>query len=199
MTLSLPLDADTTFVSAVASVGGICTTPAVGVTGTVSCSWAGATASAAIRNVTVVAQVTLAATGPLSATATAASTTADATAGNNSATATTAVGAASADLALVLNATPSQVNIGGTVTLTATGSNAGPSDAQNAVITIVLPANLLFATVDPGIGGVCTTPAVGSSGSVVCTYAGATPAGSNRVVTVTATAPPPAVRMSPPR
>jgi uncharacterized repeat protein (TIGR01451 family) len=189
VSLSLPLDADTTFVSAVASAGGVCATPAVGATGTISCSWAGATAPAGVRNLTVIAQVALAATGPLSATVTAASTTTDPTPANNTATAATAVGAASADLSLALSATPSPVSIGGTVTLTATGSNAGPSDAQNAVITIVLPANLLFATVDPGIGGVCTTPAVGSSGSVVCTYAGATPAGSSRVVIVTATAP----------
>jgi uncharacterized repeat protein (TIGR01451 family) len=186
--VAIPLDADTTFVAAAPGAGS-CTTPAVGATGTVNCTWAGATANGATQTLTLTVQVAAAATGTLSATATASSGSTDPNAGNNAATADTAIGAGSADLSVTLGAAPATIAAGGTVVLTATGSNAGPSDAQTVVITIALGPNLRFSSVNPGAGGICTTPAVGATGNVVCTYAGATPPGTNRVVVVNATAP----------
>ncbi len=185
--LAMATPANTTFVSAAPGAGGTCTTPAVGGTGTVTCTWAGATAAGANRSVMLVVQVNPSATGMITGSATASATSADPNAANNTATATTAV-SASADLSLTLAAAPNPVSLGAIVTLTATASNAGPSDAQGVQITLTLPATLGFVSVNPGAGGVCTSPAAGASGNVVCTYAGATAVGATRTVVVTATA-----------
>lgn len=188
VTLSLPLPANTTFESLLASTGATCSTPAVGATGTVDCTWAGGTAIADTRTLDLSVHVSASALGSLSATATAGSATTDPVLGNNSATAVTAVGIGFADLAVTLAAVPANVALGGGVTLTAEASNAGPSDAQDVQVAIVLPANLGFASVTPGAGGICTTPAVGESGTVTCTYSGATAPGVNRIVVVSASA-----------
>jgi uncharacterized repeat protein (TIGR01451 family) len=186
--VSLPLPAGTTFVSVSTSLGGSCISPAVGANGTVTCSWAGLTASGVTRTATIVALVDAATTGTLNATATASSNSVDPVPANDAAIASTTVTAAPADLALVLTSAPASVDIGDSVTLTGTATNNGPGPAQNVVITIVLPAGLRFDSVAPSAGGVCVTPAVGSSGSVVCTFAGATPVGGIHTVVVTAIA-----------
>jgi uncharacterized repeat protein (TIGR01451 family) len=48
-----------------------------------------------------------------------------------------------ADLALVLNSTPTSI-AGTTALVTATVTNVGPSDAQNTVVTMTLPADATF-------------------------------------------------------
>ncbi len=90
--VSLPLPAGTTFVSAVATGGGSCTTASP-----VTCTWAGALTASSTVTATIVANVGTSAAGTtLTATATASSTTADPDTANNAATATTAVGAPAA-------------------------------------------------------------------------------------------------------
>lgn len=184
VSITVNLPADTAFVSA-AAPGGAC----VG-TGPVTCTWAGTTANAAVRIATVNVNVDGGAVGPLAASASTTSTVADPTPANNTANASTTVEPATvvADLAIALDASPAEAEPGDALTLTATGSNDGPDDAQNVVITLTLGPNVLFDSVDPGAGGVCDTPAVGSPGVVTCTYAGATAPGTPRTVVVLATA-----------
>ncbi len=183
VTAALPLPAGTTYVSATPSAGGVCTNPGVGSNGTVNCTWAGATTTAAPRSVSVVAAVGIATAGPLSATLTVGSATTDPAPGNNTATATTAVAAASADVAVTLMDTPDPVAAGGTLGYTASLTNNGPAIAQDIAVSLPLPANTTFLSATPSAGGTCMAPVVGSGGSISCTWAGATASGAARVLT----------------
>ena len=170
-TITLPLPAGTSFVSAAASAGGSCNAASP-----VVCTWVGATTTAVTRTATIVALVSPAQLANLSATATASSSTTDLTPGNNSATAATTVNT-SADLSITLTDTPDPVIAGTNLTYVATLSNAGPSDAQGATITLPLPAGTSFVSTSPSAGGSCNAVS-----PVACTWAGATaPAGVRSV------------------
>lgn len=93
-----------------------------------------------------------------------------------------------ADLAVTKTATPDTVPSGGTVVYRIEVENLGPSSAQDVTVEDPLPAQLAFVSVDDG-GGSCTTPAVGSSGTVSCVFAGATLPDVVRVVEITADVP----------
>ncbi|MBK9654839.1 MAG: IPTL-CTERM sorting domain-containing protein [Rhodanobacteraceae bacterium] len=183
--IALPLPATLTFVSAVASAGGACVTPAVGANGTVTCTWAGVTLPAAQRSVTVIAGVPAAtASGSiLNAIATASSGSPDSVPGNNTATTATAVNVA-ADLSITLTDTPDPVTAGTNLSYLATLSNGGPSDAQDVTISLPLDAGTSFVSATPSAGGSCN-----AASPVVCTWAGATlPAGTRSVTVVAAVA-----------
>ncbi len=176
--LSLPTPAGTTFVSAAPGAGGVCATqPAVGASGALNCSWAGATAAAASRVLTVVVGVPAdTANGTVfSATGTASSATADPAAGNNTAV-TTTTAQTQADLSITLTDSPDPVTAGTNLTYVATATNGGPSDAQDLSISLPLPAN---TTLVSATGGTC----VGTT----CTFAGATAPGASRSVTYVVT------------
>ena len=174
--ITLPLPAGTTFVSAAASAGGSCNAASP-----VVCTWLGATTTATTRTATIVALVSPAQLANISATATASSSTNDPTPGNNSATATTTV-TTSADLSITLTDAPDPVIAGTNLTYVATLSNAGPSDAQGATITLPLPAGTSFVSAAPSAGGSCN-----AASPVVCIWAGATaPAGVRTVDIVVA-------------
>ncbi|MEO8084750.1 MAG: DUF11 domain-containing protein, partial [Ardenticatenales bacterium] len=185
VTLSDPLPAGTTFVSAVASAGGVLTTPAVGANGTVSSVWAGATAAGVQRTLTITVRVLPSVAGGtvLSNTATATSSTPDPTPANNAATATTTV-VAQADLAATKTDTPDPAVAGATLSYALTSTNNGPSDAQTVVIADTIPATTRFVSATPSAGGSCVTPAVNGSGTVTCTFAGATAPTAARSVTI---------------
>ena len=177
--ISLPLPSGTSFVSATASNGGVC----AGTT-TVVCTWAGATAPGLNRTATIVALVSSGQLANLSATATAASTTSDPSLGNNTATATTAV-VTRADLLLGFSASVAQTLTNVPVTFTATSLNQGPSDAQGVSLTITLSPDFRYSG-HTATGASCTTPQVGNSGAIICTWAGATAPGVIRTLVVTA-------------
>lgn len=89
--------------------------------------------------------------------------------GANAATATDVVAtAAQADLALSTAAAPSPVLAGNDVTYTQTVTNNGPAAATAATITEATPTNTTYQSVLAPAGWTCTTPAVGSTGNVVC-------------------------------
>lgn len=180
VSLSLPLPVGTSLVSASPSSGGSCNGGS-----TVICTWAGATNSGATRSATVVALVSssLAAGNSLFATATASSSTTDPNAANNSANASTAVNA-SANLQLTPSTSATQVVVNAPVTLTATSVNQGPSNAQNVSVATALGAPLRYSS-HVATGATCTTPAVGTSGTITCTWAGATAPGASRTLAVT--------------
>lgn len=183
--ISLPMPAGTTFVSATPTAGGVCTTPAVGGNGTINCTWAGSTASGSSQNVVVVVGVPSGATGSLSATAATTSATLDPTPGNNSATATTTI-TSSANLAVTLTASATAVAVNVPVTFAASAQNLGPSDAQNVVLTVTLSPDFRYSGHTPSAGATCTTPQVGLSGVISCTWAGTTTVGATRTLDVTA-------------
>ncbi|MCB1600433.1 MAG: DUF11 domain-containing protein, partial [Xanthomonadales bacterium] len=170
LSITLPLPAGTTFASATPDVGGVCSGVAVGANGTLTCTWAGNTASAAARSVSVVVGVPASTANGASLTlnASTASLGTDPVPANNNASVTTAV-ITNADLSITLTDTPDPVVAGTNLTYVATVTNGGPSDAQNVSITLPLPAGTSFGSATPSAGGTCntTTP-------VVCTWAGAT-------------------------
>ncbi len=175
--INLPLPANTTLVSATVS-GGTCVAT--------NCTFAGATAPGASRSVTYVVLVAASAANgsSISATATASSPTTDPNTANNSATTTTAV-VAVADLSVTLTASATQALINVPVTFTATSTNGGPSDAQNVSVTITLTPDFRYSS-HTATGATCTTPQIGNTGAIVCTWAGATAAGATRTLSVVA-------------
>ena len=175
--INLPLPANTTLVSATAA-GGTCAGS--------NCTFAGATAPGASRSVTYVVLVAASAANgsSISATASATSATTDPNTGDNSATATTAV-VASANLAVTLTSSASQVLINVPVTFTAVSTNGGPSDAQNVSVTITLTPDFRYSS-HTATGATCTTPQIGNTGAIVCTWSGATAAGATRTLSVVA-------------
>ena len=182
VTLSLPLPAATQFVSAAASAGGACSTPAVGATGTVLCTWSGATAPTVTRSVDVVAQVPSSASGALTATVSA---NAVSYSTPLSASATTPI-TTSATLQPGLTATPTPVVAGSNVSWAASARNTGPSDAQGVVLSLPLPPATGFVSATASTGGSCAAPAVGATGTVLCVWSGATAPAVTRSIDVVA-------------
>lgn len=76
--------------------------------------------------------------------------------------------AARADLAVHLSASPNPVKSGRELTYTVVVSNAGPDTARPVRMTDVLPGATQFTTIAPGPGWSCTTPPVGTSGTLTC-------------------------------
>ncbi len=179
VSLTLPLPAGTSFVSATPSAGGVCNAASP-----VTCTWAGSTANGASVSATIVAAVPPSATGTLNATVTTTSATFDPNAANNSASASTTI-TANANLQLTLSASSLAVLTNEPVTFTAVSLNLGPSDAQNVSITMTLTPDFRY-TAHTATGATCTTPQVGVSGSVTCTWAGATAPNASRTLSVVA-------------
>ena len=92
------------------------------------------------------------------------------------------------DLSATLSVTPDPVAPGGTLTYTLTVTNPGPNSASLPTYIIQLPAGVGFAALSP-TGHVCTTPAVGMSGTISCREAFGIMNPGTTFVTVTATAP----------
>lgn len=171
VTLTDTLPPNTTLATAMQTSGPLfnCTQPAAGGTGTISCSIAtlatGATATFAFTfNVSAATPP-----GSLENTATVTSTSNDPTPGNNSSTTAAAVGT-NADVTISKTG-PATVTAGNNATYTVTARNNGPSDAASVTITDTIPAGTTFvsATQDSGPIFNCTTPAVGSPGTISCT------------------------------
>ena len=74
------------------------------------------------------------------------------------------------DAGITQAATPDPANVGREFTYAMTATNLGPGIPKSMVITDQLPATVTFARITASIGGVCSTPAVGASGTVKCTW-----------------------------
>ncbi|MDP9193403.1 MAG: ExeM/NucH family extracellular endonuclease [Acidobacteriota bacterium] len=165
------LPAGTTFVSLSSPGGWSCTTPAVGATGTVSCSNASVAIGNAVFTLIVNVDAGLANGTVITNTATASSTTTDPNTGNESGVATTTVGSGSADISVTKTDTPDPVTAGNNITYTITVNNAGPSNATTAALSDTLPAGTTFVSLSAPAGWSCATPAVGATGNVSCSIA----------------------------
>lgn len=179
--LNDPLPASTTFASLASPAGWSCTTPVPGATGTVNCTIAAFPPGSAIFTLVLHTDPALASGSTLSNTATITTTTPDPSPNDNTATADTLVESDS-NLGVTKNAAPDPAPIGGPATYTIGYSATGPSTAANVTITDVLPAGILFNSISAA-GWSCTTPAVGTNGTVTCTNA-ALSAGASGTITI---------------
>jgi uncharacterized repeat protein (TIGR01451 family) len=167
--ITIPLPANTTFVSATAPGGWACTTPAVGGMGNIVCTLAN-WAATGVADFQYTVTVDAGATGSLVSTAVIGATTPDPVPVNNSRTATVLLGTA-AELSLTGSVAPNPVSAGGSLTYNFTVSNNGPSAAANVAFATTTPANTTFGTITAPAGWNCTTPAVGGTGAISCTAA----------------------------
>jgi uncharacterized repeat protein (TIGR01451 family) len=168
--LSNPIPAGTVFDSFVAPAGWSCTTPAVGATGTVSCTIGSLAPGSTSFTLVVAVDPGVVVGSSLSNTATVASPTSDPVPADNSATASTLVGSGSADLSLTLSDAPDPVVAGSTLTYVLGADNAGPANATDAVLSDTLPPGTRFVSLVQAAGWTCTTPAVGAGGTVSCSH-----------------------------
>jgi uncharacterized repeat protein (TIGR01451 family) len=158
----------TTFQSIAAPAGFSCTAPAIGGTGTITCSTA-SMANGGSATFTLVVNVT-AISGSISDTVVAGSDTSDGTSSNDSATSTTAVLAPpSANLGITKTTATTNAGPGTAVSYTIVVTNGGPDATTAVTMTDTLPASLLFASITSPAGFSCSTPAVGATGTITCT------------------------------
>lgn len=162
VTMSDTLPPNTTFVSESQLTGPsfICTNPAPGGTGTVSCSIATLTAGTSATFSIVVQIAAAAPVGPSSNTATVSTSTTDPNPGNNSSTAITAIALATADLSITKTPAPGPYGTGLPLTYTIVVTNGGPNTATSVTVTDTLP---------PGTTLQSSTPAGACSGTTVVT------------------------------
>ncbi|MFO1413310.1 MAG: hypothetical protein U1F10_05250 [Burkholderiales bacterium] len=178
VTVTDTLPANAVFVSATATGGATCTSPAVGATGgTVTCSWTQITLNQQFQIIVKVRPLTGATSLQNDVTIT--TTTEDSNLANNAATVTTPVTTASIDLIVNKIDSVDPVALGSLTRYTITVSNGGPSYATNVVMSDDFPSGSPTATfsyqgnLTVEGGGVCVEPAIGTtSGNLSCTWAG---------------------------
>ena len=91
------------------------------------------------------------------------------------------------DLGVVKTVSADVVAPGATLTWTLVATNHGPGTSTGFVLADELPAGVTFVSATADAPLTCTTPAVGATGSVVCTAPSVpAPAGSSLTVTITA-------------
>ncbi|PYX34324.1 MAG: hypothetical protein DMG80_02830 [Acidobacteria bacterium] len=170
---------NTTFVSLPTPAGWVCITPAVGATGTITCTIATLANGATGTFVVTVKVNTNTAIGTLiTDTATVATTTGDPNGTNNSASSQIAVGT-SADLSITSVDNPDPVLAGSNITYTQALTNPGPSNAANVTFTEPIPANTNFRAFVPPVGWTCNSLVVGGTGTLTCTIASLAPGTTN--------------------
>jgi len=158
VTLTNPLPANTTFVSATSTVG----TCVLGAGSTVNCT-IGSLNSAATATVTIIVLPTAAAVGTANSTVTVAGAVNDPVPANNSASASTTVNLSQANLSVTLADAPDPVVASSNLTYTAVVSNAGPQPATATSLTYTLPAAVTFVSAT-STAGTCAQ----AGGTVTC-------------------------------
>ncbi len=176
------LPAGTTFVSLTSPGGWSCTTPAVGASGTVSCSNASLAVGNAVFTLVVNVRASVSGGTVIANTATVSSATTDPNTGNDSATASSTVSAPSA---IAGNKTAAGTLVpGGSVTYTITLSNSGASaqgDNPGNEFTDVLPADLTLVSATASSG-----TAVATIGTNTVTWNGSIAAAGGVTITINA-------------
>ena len=172
---------NTTFESVTAPVGWTCTSPAVGATGTITCSDTSALASGATADIVVAVNIpATVAAGNITASSSVAATTSDPTSANNSTSVVTPV-TVQCDLAVTNSGTPNPVAANANITYTQTITNNGPSSCSSSTFSEANPNNTTFVSVAVvNAGGVTWT--CPNTGPVSCT-APTVPPGSTATIT----------------
>ncbi|HEY1017147.1 MAG TPA: hypothetical protein VGE07_30815 [Herpetosiphonaceae bacterium] len=164
------LSPSTTFQSLTAPAGWSCQTPAVGATGSLTCTTALLPTGSVNLNLVVRVNSNTANNATLSNSVQVSSGTPDTNIANNTASTTTTVSTL-ADLGVTLADAPDPVIAGRPLTYTVTVINNGPSFAVSPSWTDTLPAETTFQSISAPAGWSCTPPPVGSGGAVTCTAA----------------------------
>lgn len=168
VTVTDVLPAQLRFQSITAPAGWTCTTPAAGANGTITCT-AAALANGTTATFTLATSVAPNATGSIVNSATVSGAGTDPNTGNSSGSSPGVSVAGNADLGVTKTTTATSAAAGETITYTVGVTNAGPDPAASVVLTDVLPAGLLFQSITAPAGWTCTTPAVGTNGTIACT------------------------------
>ncbi len=175
LSLSDPLPANVTFVSESQTSGPafVCATPGIGATGTITCTAATlAPGASSVFSLVVKLDPAVASGTTTSNTAAISSGSADSNPANNSST-TTVTASQSADLS-VSKTGSATVTAGSNITYSVSLTNNGPSNAATVSLSDAIPANTTFVSAAPTSGPVsgpaftCTSPAVGGTGTIVC-------------------------------
>jgi uncharacterized repeat protein (TIGR01451 family) len=170
VTFTETLPASVGFVSIAPAAGYTCTTPAVGASGTITCSIA-SLASGATGTFTVIVNVE-ATSGTIGNTVTGDSDTNDPDGTDNVAgTTTTIVAGPTADLSVTKSTNATSASPGTDITYAIVLTNNGPDAATAVVLTDTLPAQLQFRSITRPTGFTCTTPAIGANGTITCNAA----------------------------
>ena len=149
-----------------------CVTPAVGTTGTITCTAATMADGASVQFNLTVTVADGADSGTVTNSASVTSATDDPDGGDTSDPAPpVALGPASADLSITKFTGTDSAPAGTTLTYTITLTNAGPDAAEDVEMTDVLPASLLFVSITEPAGFDCVTPAAETNGTITCTAA----------------------------
>jgi uncharacterized repeat protein (TIGR01451 family) len=165
-----PIPGGATFVSQTFPAGWSCNALIVGAGGTMNCTNPNFTANtSATFTLTVNIPAGTAAGTFFTNVATVSSQTFDVNPENNSSVATTVVsGGTSADMA-VTKTGPATIQPGQNIVYSIPAINNGPDTATAAQLSDTLPFNQTFVSLSSPAGWTCTTPAVGSGGTVNCT------------------------------
>ncbi|MBV8518372.1 MAG: DUF11 domain-containing protein [Acidobacteria bacterium] len=161
VSLTDTLPAGTTFVSETQTSGPTfsCTTPAVGASGTITCTIA-SLAAGATATFDFSFTLTPTTTGAVSNTANVSSTTSDPNPANNTATASTDVTLGPTDLSITKTASSNRYPVGADATYTITVTNNGPGYAVGTTVTDVLPAGTTYVSATPSQGSCSGTSVV---------------------------------------
>lgn len=144
------LPAGLLFESITTPAGFICTTPAAGTNGTITCN--AATLAVGTHTFTLVARAG-AGSGSVTNTASVSAATNDPDSGDASGSApVVALGPAVADLSINKTTGATTATTGSTITYTITVTNGGPSPATSVVVNDTLPAGLQFVSATPSQG-----------------------------------------------
>jgi uncharacterized repeat protein (TIGR01451 family) len=179
---------NTTFQGITPPAGWTCITPAIGGTGSITCSAASLAAGASV-SIPMTLKVN---TGTLNSTvvtetATISSTSTDANLSNNtSAASTTVVGAGTADLAATVTALTNPTTPGSLFSFAETVTNNGVV-ASGGSFTQTVPANSTFVSMVVPAGWTCVLPAVGAAAgtAIPCTSVGTIAVGATASFTPT--------------
>ncbi len=80
---------------------------------------------------------------------------------------------------------PAQANAGTNITYTLTYRNGALVPETGVVIDLTTPPGTTFQGITPPAGATCVTPAIGATGTIVCTFSGPVPAGATGMMSVT--------------
>jgi uncharacterized repeat protein (TIGR01451 family) len=159
------------FQSATVPAGWNCTLPAVNGTPTFTCT--NPSFAPGTSNFTVVVKADPAVLGLNDGTVSTAfsvnGTGNDTNQANNNETEDTAYVTPDADISVTNSDAPDPVVQGGTITYTQSIANGGPDAAPNATFSEILQSSVGFQSISVPAGFVCTTPAIGASGTITCT------------------------------
>ncbi|HEX7150879.1 MAG TPA: IPTL-CTERM sorting domain-containing protein [Thermoanaerobaculia bacterium] len=160
-----------TFQSITAPAGWNCTTPAIDAAGPTTCTLASFPSGGSASFTLVTELVNSGSGGTLESVFLVGSSIQDPVPANNEVHVFTNWVGQTTDLAISKNTLSSAAAQGEPITYNISTTNNGPDAASNVTVTDVLDAALLFQSITAPAGWNCTTPAVGTNGTVTCSIA----------------------------